>query len=288
MEFDDDLVSFKLMQEDGQMTNAGILFADHWNVHHSRIFCTRWNGLEKGNSTQDAIDDAEFTGGLIGLYDSTMAFLKNNTKKGWRKKKDSRVDLPDYPDRALEEGLVNALIHRSYLQTGAHTQVDSYDDRLVITNPGGMFDGSEVQLLDLRHVPSKLRNPILADVFGRIRLMERRGSGFKTILDVYEAQERYKEELKPVFYTDGYNFFLTLWNLNYEYNKAQNKAQNNQITDREHILLLLKENPSLTQVEISEMMNKSRRAIQMWMKELIAEGVIERIGSKKMGSWIVK
>ena len=288
MEFDDDLVSFKLMQEDGQMTNAGILFADHRNVHNSRIFCTRWNGLEKGNSTQDAIDDAEFTGGLIGLYDSTMAFLKNNTKKGWRKKKDSRVDLPDYPDRALEEGLVNALIHRSYLQTGAHTQVDIYDDRLVITNPGGMFDGSEVQLLDLRHVPSKLRNPILADVFGRMRLMERRGSGFKTILDVYEAQERYKEELKPVFYTDGYNFFLTLWNLNYEYNKAQNKAQNNQITDREHILLLLKENPSLTQVEISEMMNKSRRAIQMWMKELIAEGVIERIGSKKMGSWIVK
>ena len=70
--------------------------------------------------------------------------------------------------------------------------------------------------------------------------------------------------------------------------KAQIKAQNNQITDREHILLLLKENPSLTQVEISEMMNKSRRAIQMLMKELIAEGVIERIGSKKMGSWIVK
>ena len=65
--------------------------------------------------------------------------------------------------------------------------------------------------------------------------------------------------------------------------KAQNKAQNNQITDREHILLLLKENPSLTQVEISEMMNKSRRAIQMLMKELIAEGVIERIGSKKNG-----
>jgi hypothetical protein len=33
-----------------------------------------------------------------------------------------------------------------------------------------------------------------------------------------------KEELKPVFYTDGYNFFLTLWNLNYAFDKAQNKA----------------------------------------------------------------
>ena len=194
------------------------------------------------------------------------------------------MELPDYPERALEEGLVNALIHRSYLQTGAHSQVDIYDDRIVITNPGGMFDGSEVQLLDIRHVPSKLRNPILADVFGRMRLMERRGSGFKKILDAYEAEERYKEELKPVFYTDGYNFFLTLWNLNYAYDKAQKS----QMTDREYILLLLKENPSLTQAELSEMMNKSRRAVQMLMKELIDEGVIERIGSKKTGSWLVK
>ena len=55
---------------------------------------------------------------------------------------------------------MNALIHRSYLQTGAHIQIDIYDDRMVITNPGGMYDGSEVQNLDLRHVPSKLRNPI--------------------------------------------------------------------------------------------------------------------------------
>ena len=300
LELDDDLVSFKLMQEDSQMTNAGILFADQWNIHHSRIFCTRWNGLEKANSAQDALDDAEYTGGLLELYDNTMSFIKNNTKKGWRKDRDKRVELPDYPERAIEEGLANALIHRSYLQTGAHSQVDIYDDRLVITNPGGMFDGSEVQLLDIRHVPSKLRNPILADVFGRMRLMERRGSGFKKILDAYEAEERYKEELKPVFYTDGYNFFLKLWNLNYAFDKArnkaqskaqskaQNKAQKSMLTDREHILLLLKENPSLTQVELSEMMEKSRRTVQMLMKELLDEGLIERIGSKKKGSWLVK
>ena len=35
----------------------------------------------------------------------------------------------------------------------------------------------------------------------------------------------------PEFYTDGYNFFLTLWNLNYAYNKAQTKAQNNAVDD---------------------------------------------------------
>ncbi|SFL29360.1 ATP-dependent DNA helicase RecG [Lachnospiraceae bacterium KH1T2] len=74
---------------------AGILFVDQWNIHHSRIFCTRWNGLEKANSAQDALDDAEYTGGLLELYDNTMSFIKNNTKKGWRKDNDRRVELPD-------------------------------------------------------------------------------------------------------------------------------------------------------------------------------------------------
>ena len=71
-------------------------------------------------------------------------------------------------------------------------------------------------------------------------------------------------------------------------NKAQNKAQKTMLTNREHILLLLKENPSLTQAELSGMMNKSRRAVQMLMKELLDEGLIDRIGSKKKGSWLVK
>ncbi len=294
LDLDNDLVSFKLMLEDGQMTNAGVLFADQWSFHHSRVFCTRWNGLEKAGSIQDALDDSEFTGSLVDLFDKSMAFIKGNTRSGWRKEKDQRIELPDYPERALEEGLVNALIHRSYLQTGVHSQVDIYDDRLVITNPGGMYDGSEVQNLDLRHVPSKLRNPILADMFGRLRLMERRGSGFKKILDAYEQQERYTEELRPEFYTDGYNFFLTLWNLNHAYFKAQDKAQNKAqneagtLSDREYLLLLLRENPSVTQKELASVMNISRRSVQLLMKELTEEGVIERIGSKKVGSWIVK
>lgn len=120
-DFEEDLISFRLMQEDGQMTNAGVLFADQWNIHHSRMFCTRWNGLDKAGNVQDALDDLEITGSLLSLFDNAMDFVRKNSKKGWRKDKDKRVELPDYPERAVEEGLVNALIHRSYLQTGAHS-----------------------------------------------------------------------------------------------------------------------------------------------------------------------
>ena len=55
------------------------------------------------------------------------------------------------------------------------------------------------------------------------------------------------------------------------------------LSDKEHLLLLLKEKLSLTQIELAEMMDKSRRTIQG-----INKCLIERIGSKKTDSWIVK
>ena len=85
-----------------------------------------------------------------------------------------------------------------------------------------------------------------------------------------------------------------MWNLNYAHNKAQIKAQvkaqtkvqNRAVDDREYLLLLIRENPSITQAELAELMNKSRRSIQNLMKHLIDEGVVERVGSKKSGTWI--
>jgi ATP-dependent DNA helicase RecG len=70
--------------------------------------------------------------------------------------------------------------------------------------------------------------------------------------------------------------------------KAQLKAQNGALSDREYLLLLLRENPSITQTELANMLNKSRRSVQTIMKQLIDEGVIERVGSKRIGTWIVR
>ncbi len=97
---------------------------------------------------------------------------------------------------------------------------------------------------------------------------------------------------RAIFHNDGYNFFLTLWNLNYNYDKAQNKAQvkaqSGALSDRDYLLLLLQENPTITQTELADVMGKSRRSIQMLMKQLIEDDVIERLGSKKQGTWILK
>ena len=123
--------------------------------------------------------------------------------------------MPDYPDRAVLECLVNALIHRDYMIAGSEVHIDIFDDRMEIYSPGGMMDGSLVQELDTDHVPSKRRNPIIADVFSRMNYMERRGSGFRKIKADYHRAVNFREALEPRFFSDRNNFIVTLFNLNY-------------------------------------------------------------------------
>lgn len=54
--------------------------ADQHIVYNSRIFCTRWNGLEKGSIFDDALDDKEYEGNLIYLLKNATDFIKNNSK----------------------------------------------------------------------------------------------------------------------------------------------------------------------------------------------------------------
>ena len=79
------------VDNDGYLTNAGALFADDCWLSQSRLYCTRWDGLEKS----DAINDAEFKGNILLLLREAMNFVKSNTKKGWEKLPDGRKNKPE-------------------------------------------------------------------------------------------------------------------------------------------------------------------------------------------------
>ena len=89
-----------------------------------------------------------------------------------------------------------------------------YDDRLEIYSPGGMFDGINVQDRDIMHVPSRRRNPIIADMFSRLGHMERRGSGFKKIIENYQSQQNYADVLALTFFSQYDAFLMVLKVLN--------------------------------------------------------------------------
>ena len=286
---DKDLVSFGLATDKGYLTNAGALIADESPVRWSRLFCTRWNGLNKSGGTIDALDDAEYEGSVISLIDNGEAFIKRNAKMMWRKTANSREEMPEYVERSYHEALVNAIAHRDYLVNGSEVHIDIYDDRMEIYSPGGMPDGSVIQDRDPLTVPSTRRNPVLADVFNRLGYMERKGSGFGKILSGYEFQKNYDESKKPSFRSDRYQFTVVMPNLNYSIseNVTQDVTQDvtqgvtqdnidNQIVD------LIRKNNKISTGEIAIALGVSTRTIKRHIKE---KGNIQYIGRGYSGHW---
>ena len=195
------------------------------------------------------------------------------------KENDKRVELPDYPERAVMEGIVNALIHRSYTELGSEIHIDMFDDRLEIYSPGGMVGGVSIKDVDILNVPSKRRNPILADIYDRLKYMERRGSGFKKIINAYEIQQNYKNDLKPIFNSFNNDFILTLFNLNYSANVPQDVPQDDLDIK---ILDLIKNNNKISTQEIGNILGVSDKTIKRHIKNI---DNLKYIGSGYSGHW---
>ena len=209
-----DMVSFGLVAGAGVLTNTGALLADESPISHSRVFCTRWNGLDMTAGVMDAADDQEYAGGLLQLLKYAEDFVRLHTRRAWHKRPTDRVNFREYPERSVREMLVNALVHRDYLETGSEVHVDVFDDRIEITSPGGMPGDRKVQeYANIRRIPSRRRNKCLADMFERLDLMERKGSGFKKLCEDYEKLSVNLGGRMPILESETDYFRVTLPNL---------------------------------------------------------------------------
>ena len=313
---DSEFVSWGIVDENGNLTNAGALLADESPIRQSRIFCTRWNGLDMTSGLGEAIDDVELEGCVIGQLQDAVSFVRNNSKKKWWKESDHREELPDYPERAITEAIANAIIHRDYMQMGSEIHIDMYDDRMEIYSPGGMMDGRLIQQLNPLMVPSKRRNPLLADFFSRLGLMERRGSGMKKIIDSYKKFEKLPNYHIPEFQSNVSEFHVTLWNLNYNCsgtvkgdannreefankteefvnptrefaNKPKQFAKNRKefLKASRQIYNIISANPQITTAQMAEKLKISQRQVQKYLKRLQETEKISRSGSRKNSEW---
>ena len=281
------LLSFGLVNSNNMLTNAGALFADDCPLWQSRLYCTRWDGKEKG----DAINDAEYTGNVLMLLREAMNFVKSNTKRGWEKLPDGRKNKPEYAERAVLEAMVNHFIHRDYTVMGGEVHLDIYDDRLTVTSPGGMYNGLLIQNLDIADVSSERRNPILANVMAQLDYMEKRGSGLTRICNETMALDGYKDELKPVFKSTPTQFQTIIY-ASTDTQDVGNDVGNMSVTKlserQEKILLMLKVSPTLTAKQMSVTLSVSKRTIERDLAHLTEMGILKREGKVNDGIWVVE
>jgi ATP-dependent DNA helicase RecG len=152
-------------------------------MHRSRFFpdarvsCARFRGTDKSQF----IDRIDIEGSILDAVEVVPKFIKLNTRLFSRIESFKREDIPAYPEVAVREVLVNALVHSDYSLTGMRILVSIFSNRMEIQNPGMLPFG--ITLEDFKAGVSKVRKRVIARIFRELGLMEEWGSGYKRVLN---------------------------------------------------------------------------------------------------------
>ncbi|KAB7789034.1 ATP-binding protein [Bifidobacterium leontopitheci] len=170
------LYSGQFLTDDGELTHAGVLlFAAHPArfMPQARVRVLRFEGkrLETG-SQLNIIKDRTFEGPIPKTVEDASLFISGMLREYQYMDKNAKFQIiPEYPEFAWFEGLVNAVVHRDYANAGEHIRISMYDDRLEILSPGKL--PNTVTLENMR-TTRYARNPRIAKTlvaFGWVREM---------------------------------------------------------------------------------------------------------------------
>lgn len=140
------------------MNNAALLFFGKnisLKIRQNFITCVLYKGTNKTN----IIDRKDFSSDLLTNYNDAFNFLKQSLKLRYViDDAGPRKEIPEIPYEALREALLNAIIHRDYFEDRTGIFVEIYDDRVEITNPGGLVPGLTKDNFGKISLP---RNPLI-------------------------------------------------------------------------------------------------------------------------------
>jgi ATP-dependent DNA helicase RecG len=248
------------------MTHGGVLLFGLNRVTlypDALIRCARFKGLAKDK----IIDSVEIACSLPLAVDEVIAFIEKNTSTASIIERVRRKDVSAYPPIALREAVINAILHSDYSMKGCHIQIAIFDDRIEITNPGGLPFGQTIQ--KALQGFSKLRNRVIGRVFKELKLIEQWGSGLQRILAVST-----QEGLKPPLIEEHNNQFrLTLYS---------ERSKPRQIAIWEGVMLKhLANYPSITTKEAAKIWKVSDRTARTRLKTMVELGRLQRIATSE-------
>lgn len=142
------------------------------------------------------------------MLDSAIYFVRKNMKNRTiiNSETGKREDKTDYPITAVREAVLNALVHRDYsIHTeGMPIMLEMYEDRIEISNPGGLY--GRIRVDQLGKVQPDTRNPVIATALETLNITENRYSGIPTI-----RQELKNHGLKAPEFIDQRGHFTTVF-----------------------------------------------------------------------------
>ena len=239
-------------------TNLGLLLSDQ--CKHSikaAVFADEDN--------TSFLDSKEFTGSILRQLDDAYSYLMLNNRNNAEFKGLERVEHYSYPQEALREALLNALVHRDYAFSGSII-ININESQIEFISLGGLLPGLSAE--DIQNGISQPRNPKLAEVFHRLRLIESYGTGIRRIFTLYRDCEK-----KPEIIVTPNTFKLILPNRNYySTDKSEEKALNDQ---QRTILQHIERNGAITEETVQKLLGVKRTRAYVILKEMRDSGLIE-------------
>jgi ATP-dependent DNA helicase RecG len=257
--------TLRLLTPDGVYTNLGLLLSDQ-AVHTLKLAV--FEGLEK----EIFKDRREISGSLFRQLEETYTLLDIFNHNHGEVTGLVRVDKRDYPEEALREALLNALVHRDYAFSSS-TLISIFDDRIEFVSIGGL--PKDVSLDDILLGLSVPRNEHLAAIFYRLHLIEAYGTGIPKILRSYASCER-----KPELRATGNAFKITLPNRNVGSHEAS--APKVSLTENEEkIIVLLDKQGEIVRKDAEDALSISQAMAVRLLRGLADKGAIRVIGGGK-------
>lgn len=274
------LENLRLVGLNKQLTNAAVLFFAknvQSYIDHATIQCVLFKGTDK----RYILDSKEINGNLVVQYEESLKYLISKLNLRYEienQQGGQRKEILEIPEIVFREALVNAICHRSYYEKGAVIMVEIYDDRVEISNPGGLISTITQQEFGTK---SFSRNPLIFGLMQRVDLVEKVGSGIKRMRDaMYEANL-----IEPKFEMGG--FFTVAF---YRPMAFEKWLDGWNLRLRPPLIKMLKaiyDEERITKPQIANVIGQSKTSVDNNINRLKKLGLLTREGSDKIGRWVI-
>lgn len=259
-------------KKDGIYTNLALLLSDQC-AHTTKI------AVFSDDACTVFRDSKEFTGSIFKQFEDAVNYLALCNKTSSVIKGVLRTDKQDYPEEAIREALLNAIVHRDYSFSGSII-INVTDNKMEFISLGGLLPGLSPD--DIRSGISQPRNKNLAKVFHRLRLIESYGTGIRRIFNLYaDCPEQPKIEVTPN------TFKIVLPNMN-AVAAAAPKQASPVTAQMQKVLDYISEHGQITDEEVQSLLEiKKTRAFEL-MKQMRNMELVQMIGRGAGKKYLLK
>jgi ATP-dependent DNA helicase RecG len=274
------LFNLKLIGENSKLKNAAILLFGKNTPHYFSSVSFRIGKF--GNNHHDLKFHDVIEGNIFEMPEKVMEILKSKyLTMPIRYEGIKRIEELEYPEEALREAILNAIIHRDY--TGVHIQLSVYENKIILWNPGSLPSKINIDRLKEKH-PSIPKNRLIADIFFKAGYIEAWGRGIHKIVTEFMNAKL----PEPIFenYAGGVQVTL-LKDLDKDLDRDLDKDLDKGVLTNNQIQILkeIEKNKDITQMELSRIIGINDKNIRNNIKKLKDLGLIERIGNTRTGYW---